>query len=112
MKKFGDVSKIDIKATREQLAVVQIEKGKNRNSDTMPKRSKSELQPQDIVQFYVVEQNVQGVYFYSLYARDTALKEIEVLPLVKKLQWALFVEQELEEFYDIKDREELREVNV
>jgi hypothetical protein len=110
--KFQTVTQIDIQAEIGKLTVMNIEKGQKQSGNEPPKRTKKELNPKDIQQFYVIERNINGHFFYSLCAMDRDKQEIEMIPLIKDLQIALFAEQELEEFYDIKDSKIEKEVRT
>jgi hypothetical protein len=106
------VARIDIKAEKEKLTVTHIDKNQKRNSDEAPKRSTRELDPGDIQQYYVVERYSNGFFAYGLFALQKDQMEVEIIPLIKDLQIALFAEQELEAFYGIRDDEVEGEVKA
>lgn len=110
--KFQIATQIDIQAEMDKLTVTQIEKGPKQRKNERPERSKKELDPTDIQQFYVVEQNIGGHFFYALFGLRKNQTEVEIIPAVKNLQLALFAEQELEEFYDIKDSKVEKELRT
>lgn len=106
------VSTIDISAEKDKLKVTHVEKGQKKDSDQPPKRTTKELNPLDVQQYYVVEQHVEGFFAYTLFALQKDKTEVEIIPVIKDLQLALFVEQELEAFYGIRDERIDKEVNT
>lgn len=103
-RRIKTLANVDLKAFKDRLEITQVNKEKGAKDEEPPVREKRELSSSGISQFYVTRKVMSGFTFYSVFAKSLEKDEIEILPMVPELQTALFIEQELEDFYELKDQ--------
>ncbi len=92
-----------IKAKPHKLIATFLQPHQKSDIDNKPMMRNPEFDSSNIAQYCVVERFEHGYPIYILQAIGHGGEEMEIIPRIENLQTALFIEQELEDFYNIKD---------
>lgn len=99
--RFADTG--SIKAEFHKLVVSYYNPNRKRDAESKPMMNNLEFDSSNIAQYCVVERYDQEGPMYLLQAIGHDGEEVEIISQIKNLQTALFLEQELEDFYNLKD---------